>query len=161
MDILGLEKLPSHAQDDLGMYFPELDLNRVEIHIGLPWYVPDTKTAFTRSLDIYIKEGKYDPCSIKGLALIAHELVHVRQQGEGFWSRARFDNRYMTDFKKIWSSKKPEWDSKARKILYERRYTMREAYRRIPAEVDAYNIQHIIEDDLREMYGDQELCGCS
>ncbi|HVT13308.1 MAG TPA: DUF4157 domain-containing protein [Fimbriimonadaceae bacterium] len=37
--------------------------------------------AFTIGTDVFFGEGKYDPHSKAGLALIAHELTHVAQQG--------------------------------------------------------------------------------
>lgn len=43
--------------------------------------------AFTHGSDIYFGEGKYDPASPSGQRLLAHELVHVVQQGGGAQSR--------------------------------------------------------------------------
>ena len=37
--------------------------------------------AFTRGNDIYFNEGKYNPNSIEGKRLLAHELTHTIQQG--------------------------------------------------------------------------------
>jgi hypothetical protein len=37
--------------------------------------------AFTSGRDIYFREGKYDPQSLSGKRLLAHELTHVIQQG--------------------------------------------------------------------------------
>ena len=39
--------------------------------------------AFTTGRDIYFNENQYDPQSQSGRALLAHELTHVVQQGEG------------------------------------------------------------------------------
>lgn len=39
--------------------------------------------AFTTGSDIYFNTGKYDPGSSSGQHLLAHELTHVVQQGEG------------------------------------------------------------------------------
>lgn len=39
--------------------------------------------AFTRGIDIYFNEGKYNPNSIEGKRLLAHELTHTIQQGQG------------------------------------------------------------------------------
>jgi len=36
--------------------------------------------AFTIGRDIFFSQGAYDPASPKGMALLAHELTHVRQQ---------------------------------------------------------------------------------
>lgn len=40
-------------------------------------------SAFTIGSDVFFREGKYDPGSIKGQELLAHELTHVIQQREG------------------------------------------------------------------------------
>jgi len=37
--------------------------------------------AFTSGRDIYFREGRYDPTSLSGKRLLAHELTHVVQQG--------------------------------------------------------------------------------
>jgi hypothetical protein len=39
--------------------------------------------AFTRGTDIFFAPGRFDPGSPPGLALIGHELTHVKQQAEG------------------------------------------------------------------------------
>ncbi|HEY0479494.1 MAG TPA: DUF4157 domain-containing protein, partial [Kofleriaceae bacterium] len=39
--------------------------------------------AFTRGTDLFFAPGRFDPGSPTGLALIGHELTHVRQQTEG------------------------------------------------------------------------------
>ncbi|WP_214227647.1 DUF4157 domain-containing protein [Pedobacter sp. B4-66] len=39
--------------------------------------------AFTHGNDIYFNEGKFDPGSVKGKFLLAHELTHVVQQNDG------------------------------------------------------------------------------
>jgi hypothetical protein len=36
--------------------------------------------AFTHGKDIYFNEGRYDPETISGKQLLAHELTHVVQQ---------------------------------------------------------------------------------
>lgn len=38
--------------------------------------------AFTRGMDIYFNDGKYNPASHEGKQLLAHELTHVAQQME-------------------------------------------------------------------------------
>jgi hypothetical protein len=37
--------------------------------------------AFTFGRDVYFNQGHYSPCSVEGRRLLAHELVHVVQQG--------------------------------------------------------------------------------
>jgi hypothetical protein len=39
--------------------------------------------AFTHGQDVYFKDGNYDPASSEGKQLLAHELTHTQQQGEG------------------------------------------------------------------------------
>ena len=39
--------------------------------------------AFTIGRDIFFARGRYDPASVRGRALLAHELTHVRQQTGG------------------------------------------------------------------------------
>jgi len=40
--------------------------------------------AFTNGADIYFNKGKYDPNSVQGKKLLAHELTHTIQQGAIF-----------------------------------------------------------------------------
>ena len=67
--------------------YPDIDLERISLHEGLPFYVRGTPNAITVGRRIYFNVGTYDPCSRKGIALIAHELFHVHQGsgGPGFW----------------------------------------------------------------------------
>jgi Domain of unknown function (DUF4157) len=61
-------------------YFPDLDLGYVQIHDGIPFYVPgDDKDGYTSKTDIYIRDGHYKPDSVIGLSLLGHELTHTRQ----------------------------------------------------------------------------------
>ena len=39
--------------------------------------------AFTRGSEIFFAPGRFDPGSPQGLALIGHELAHVKQQADG------------------------------------------------------------------------------
>lgn len=43
--------------------------------------------AFTIGSDIYFNQGEYQPSSREGKSLLAHELVHVQQQGPGLIRR--------------------------------------------------------------------------
>lgn len=45
--------------------------------------------AFTTGKDIYFRQGEYNPGSSSGRELLAHELTHVVQQGEGGTVRSR------------------------------------------------------------------------
>jgi len=92
----GAKMLPDRARNLLAPYFPELDLDRVRIKDGLPWYVPMRVAAYTDRYSIYFARGAYNPDSLKGLALIAHELAHCAQyKRHGTW---RFRVMY------LWSS---------------------------------------------------------
>ncbi|BDI34273.1 hypothetical protein CCAX7_63240 [Capsulimonas corticalis] len=46
--------------------------------------------AFTIGHDVFFGEGRYDPVSARGLALIAHELTHVRQQTAALATQVRY-----------------------------------------------------------------------
>lgn len=50
--------------------------------------------AFTTGQDIFFKQGQYNPGSLGGQALIAHELTHVMQQG-GSSIQAKFSDGYI------------------------------------------------------------------
>jgi hypothetical protein len=67
--------------------YPDIDLTTVSFHEGLPFYTTGTPHAITVGNRIYFAEGKFDPCSAKGIALIAHELFHIKQGagGPGIW----------------------------------------------------------------------------
>lgn len=60
------------------------DLTDVRIHTGAAAHSMTREInaeAFTHGRDIYFSEGKYDPDSLRGRRLLAHELTHVVQQG--------------------------------------------------------------------------------
>jgi len=66
------------AENNLG-----LDFSNVKIHRDVNAAnrsLAHKATAFTRGQDIYFGKNQYDPYSIKGKRLIAHELTHVAQQ---------------------------------------------------------------------------------
>lgn len=78
--------LPEHAIKLLAPFFPELDLKKIRVRAGIPWYVPMRADAYTNRHRIYFAPGKYDADSREGLALIAHELAHCAQyQTHGTW----------------------------------------------------------------------------
>jgi RHS repeat-associated protein len=85
-DPSGLRKLSQCVKNLLQPYFPDLNLNDVNIHDdGLPLIVGSFNTlkngpgAFTFENDIYFPANTYDPYTIKGIKSIGHELVHVGQ----------------------------------------------------------------------------------
>lgn len=51
--------------------------------------------AFTSGRDVYFREGRYDPLSLSGKRLLAHELTHVVQQSADLHAKciARADSR--------------------------------------------------------------------
>lgn len=60
------------------------DFSNVNIHTGTDAAEMNKELgaqAFTHGSDIYFNEGKYDPASISGKRLLAHELTHTVQQG--------------------------------------------------------------------------------
>ncbi len=78
--------LPESAKKLLAPYFPGLDLDRISVQEGIPWYVPMKAVAYTDRHKIYFAPGSYDPYSIEGIALIGHEIIHMLQYAEhGTW----------------------------------------------------------------------------
>ena len=75
--------LPESLRRILAPHFPALDLSEVRIHRHIPWYVKRfaviAPAAYTRGRNIYFAPDCYDPRSVEGVALIAHELVHCQQ----------------------------------------------------------------------------------
>ena len=89
-NIKGLKGRGTPLQQSLLQFFEErfgYDFRDVRIHT-------DTKSAeladtinakaFTHGNDIVFAEGQYQPATTEGKKLIAHELTHTVQQGEGF-----------------------------------------------------------------------------
>jgi len=78
--------LPLHAKKLLAPYFPEVDLEDISIREPVPWYVPMKAVAYTDRNRIYFAHGCFDPDSLEGLAVIAHELSHCAQyKNYGTW----------------------------------------------------------------------------
>lgn len=64
----------------LAIYIPEQDLARARLYDGrVPWYLPGRFTAITRGSRVYFRPGACRTDTAQGLALLAHELVHVGQ----------------------------------------------------------------------------------
>lgn len=62
------------------------DFSAVKIHTGNDAVLLSRELnaqAFTVGNDIYFNSGKYNPTSAEGKHLLAHELTHTLQQGEG------------------------------------------------------------------------------
>ncbi len=81
----GGQPLDGALQEQMGASLGR-DFNEVRIHTGA---VADdlnrrlSARAFTIGSDIFFTRGAYDPDSISGRELIAHELIHVVQQRNG------------------------------------------------------------------------------
>ncbi len=62
------------------------DFGAVRIHTGNEAHEMNGRLnakAFTHGQDVYFSDGNYNPNSRSGRELLAHELVHTRQQGSG------------------------------------------------------------------------------
>lgn len=88
--------LPDCLRALLERVYPDVDLGAVTLHEGLPFYAFRDPAAITVGPYIYFRAGKYDACSADGVALVAHELFHIRQGagGFGFWFLRPFYLRY-------------------------------------------------------------------
>lgn len=128
--------LPADVRDRLAGSFPDLDLDRVRIGAGLPsWtaFAPVPVAAITLGDRIHV-DPEVDLDSPEGIALLAHELVHVAQ-----WRRAgrrgpiglrwtAFPIRY------VWAYLLARW----------RGLDPAAAYRAIPYEREAYDVQRTV-----------------
>jgi hypothetical protein len=78
--------LPLYIKKLLAPYFPEIDLEDICIREPIPWYVPMKAIAYANRNRIYFAPGCYDPDSLEGIAVIAHELSHCAQyKSYGTW----------------------------------------------------------------------------
>ena len=71
--------------------------------------------AFTTGQDVFFRQGEYQPGSRGGQELIAHELTHVVQQGEG--SRHIREVQRKLDIHDFNDEKKGKWTDKKRLIV--------------------------------------------
>jgi len=125
-----IARLPKQAIELLAPYFPELDLENIIIIEGVPWYVPMKSGAYTDRNYLYFAPGTYDPCSLAGLTLIAHELAHTLQYKQyGKWN---FRFLYL----KSWL------------VELCRHLSFNEAYARNCFEVSAREVETQVYDDL-------------
>lgn len=78
------------------------DFSNVKIHSGSHNAVNVGAQAFTQGNDIHFAPGKFDTNSPAGKELLAHELVHVKQQGEGrVQANNKIDGIPLNDDKKL------------------------------------------------------------
>jgi Domain of unknown function (DUF4157) len=120
------QRLEPEVRARLARFFPGLNLDRIRVYEGIPWYVKGAPLAYADRHRIYFQPGAYRPDSGEGLALIAHELVHCWQyQRHGTW---RFRARYLAAY--------------FRNRLA--RMSDLEAYLNIPFEVEARSLEESI-----------------
>lgn len=81
----GGESLANCAQQILQPYYSNLTLSRIKIHTEIPWIIQKTAkitpAAITIDEDIYFSHkgsGGYEPDTIAGIKLLAHELTHTQ-----------------------------------------------------------------------------------
>ncbi len=87
-DPLGLRPLTMCEKIKLWPYIPLIDLNNADIRenewppkVGKFFPIPflQNEAGITLGNKIYIRPGQYDPSTIQGSELLAHELIHVGQ----------------------------------------------------------------------------------
>jgi Domain of unknown function (DUF4157) len=77
------EKLDDETRIEMEASF-DANFSGVKVHTGDDAVAMNRSLkaqAFTHGKDIFFNSGKYDPASISGKTLLAHELTHVVQQG--------------------------------------------------------------------------------
>jgi hypothetical protein len=77
VDPYGLFPVPDCMKKILAPYFPRLDWNKVNLHKDV--LLGPNVHGRTWDRDIYIAPGDYNPNSIRGISLLAHELTHAQQ----------------------------------------------------------------------------------
>lgn len=75
------QRLPEAVQRKMAEFF-KADFSDVRVHVGNEAAAIGA-LAFTHGSDLYFAHGQYNPMSVHGQRLIAHELTHVVQQREG------------------------------------------------------------------------------
>lgn len=128
-------ELPEPIQLWLNELFPQLDLKRVKYYKGLPPIIKMNNPGAIvlpsfwgfRNIKVYFKDGP-DFCSSRGIGLIAHEMVHVRQYLD-------FAGGYGLGF--------------ARLFMMPYLWSAIKGYRNIPLEIEAYDFGDQVEDALK------------
>lgn len=75
----GGESLSPVLRAQLARYFPGLDLESVRLLRGVPRYVPGRPAGYVNRHRVYLAADWRESDDVDALALLAHELVHVRQ----------------------------------------------------------------------------------
>jgi len=88
-------RLANETITTLRDFVPEEDLRRMRVLTGVPWrWMPAIlgMSAITFAPFVFMRDGHYRPTTPRGLALIAHEAVHIGQSRELGW---RFYPKYL------------------------------------------------------------------
>lgn len=126
-------KLPREVRQLLAPFFPHLNLARIRIHEGIPFYVRGGPLGYADRNRIYLAPGAYRVDTLAGLALLAHELAHCEQYRRlGTW---RFRARYG------WAYARNRW----------RGMSAQEAYLQIPFEIEAREIEATVQLALQRL----------
>lgn len=90
------EPLSPLLQARLARYFPGLNLEEIRVHEGVPRYVRGQPRGYVNRHRVYLASRWQDDTEAELLALLAHELVHVRQYRDiGAW---RFRLAYLREY---------------------------------------------------------------
>jgi RHS repeat-associated protein len=151
LDPIGLIPLSDCIKSILRPYFPNLDLDKIQLH---PFEETDFfhklpfisgAEAWTDGNDVYLNQGYMEDIGTsEGIALIGHELTHTSQQAAA--GSLSFLTNYLGTY--ILLQAPPNGLS------------AEDAYQNIPYEVDAYVMQMRILRKLKEKYGDKDPCNC-
>jgi hypothetical protein len=116
-------------------FFPGFDLQRLRIREGIPRYIRlsgGEPIGYADRATIYLQKGAYQPETVAGLALLAHEITHCWQYAEqGTW---RFRVRYLAAY----------YRNRQRGMLHAA------AYWHIPFEVQARAVEEFVFETLQE-----------
>ena len=80
-------EVPECVRRVVALVYPGMNLDGVSFYEGLPFYAFFKPGAIVVGPKVYFRKGRLDLCSCNGIALVAHELFHIRQgaAGPGFW----------------------------------------------------------------------------
>ena len=99
-DFYGLEPLLEWTKEFLKPFFPNLDLDKIEVHPGSALGLLVNKTsgdfAITFGNDIYFYEDFYNLYLVTGTGLIAHELTHAQDYANSGWDQ--FLGNYLLEY---------------------------------------------------------------
>ena len=140
--------LPTCVQQILKPYFTNLDLSKITVYNYIPTIIQKTAkvtpAAVTVDEDIYFAKqgtGGYDPNTIDGIKLIAHELTHTQQY-----------KNYKTVLGYGWDY----WDAFDKNK--EKGMSDSDAYQNISFEVDARNNADRIIQTVIQVYDNNQPC---